>query len=76
MREVTSGGSFGSNGFMQHIGLGRAHRIETLEIYWPASGTRQTFRDVPANRVLEIREGADTFAERQQPRIPLGGPTQ
>jgi hypothetical protein len=67
MREVTSGGSFGANSFVQHIGLGRATVIDTLEIWWPASKTRQTFRQVPVNRFLEIREGAATYETRHVP---------
>jgi ASPIC and UnbV len=62
MREVTSGGSFGANSFMQHIGLGRATGIGRLEIFWPASGIRQVLRDVPINRTFVIREGDDSLS--------------
>ncbi len=67
-REVTSGGSFGSNSLTQHIGLGRAQMIDTIEISWPASGTKQTFHNVPVNQFLEIREDAQTYTVR---RVPL-----
>ena len=40
-REVTSGGSFGASSLAQHIGLGKASRIATLEIHWPVSRTTQ-----------------------------------
>ena len=70
-REVSSGGSFGANSFMQHIGLGPA-TIESVEITWPASKTRQTFRDVPVNSFLEIREGEPTFKVRTPKRVTLG----
>jgi hypothetical protein len=74
MREVSSGGSFGANSFVQHIGLGRATTIETLEISWPASRTRQTFRNVPVNQFLEIREGAETYTTRKVPAaFAVGG---
>jgi hypothetical protein len=73
VREVTSGGSFGSNSLMQHIGLGQASRIEALEVTWPASGVRQTFRDVPLDAFVEIREDAQTFTVRQPKRFRLGG---
>jgi len=56
-REVSSGGSFGASPLAQHIGLGRARRIKTVEVYWPASHTRQVLTDVPLDRVVEIREG-------------------
>jgi hypothetical protein len=71
-REVTSGGSFGASSLAQHIGLGKATRIETLEIYWPASRTTQTFHGVPINRFLEIREGDPAWRERKLPRFKLG----
>jgi hypothetical protein len=55
-REVTSGGSFGASSFTQHIGLGKAKRIKRLEVWWPATNTRQAFEDQPVNRMMEIRE--------------------
>ena len=70
-REVSSGGSFGANSLMQHIGLGRA-TIETVEIEWPASKTRQMFRDVPLNSFMTIREGDPTFKVRTPKRVILG----
>jgi len=59
-RVVSSGGSFGGNPLRQEIGLGRAARIESLELYWPASDTHQTFRDLAVDQFLEITEGAET----------------
>ena len=56
-RTVTSGGSFGASPLAQQIGLGRAARIETLEILWPTTGSKQVFRDVPLNQAIEVREG-------------------
>jgi len=55
-RTVNSGGSFGANPLEQHIGLGKAEKIDVLEIYWPTSDTTQTFRDVPVDRALRIVE--------------------
>ena len=69
-REVTSGGSFGGNSLTQHIGLGPS-RIASLEIAWPASGTKQEFRDVPSDAFLEIRELGDTFTVRTPLRFTL-----
>jgi ASPIC and UnbV/FG-GAP-like repeat len=74
MREVNSGGSFGANSFVQHIGVGHAKVIETLDIWWPASRTHQTFKNVPVNQFLEIREGADTYERRNvPPPFAIGG---
>jgi hypothetical protein len=72
-REVTSGGSFGASALTQHIGLGKATRIESLEVYWPASRTTQTLRSPPINRFLEIRESQDTWREVESRRISLAG---
>ncbi len=58
-RVVGSGGSFGANPLAQHVGLGRAARAEVLEVFWPASGERQRFEDVPAGRRYEIVEGGE-----------------
>jgi hypothetical protein len=70
-RHVTSGSSFGANPLEQHIGLGKADKVATLEIYWPASGTTQVFRDVPVNRVIEVREGASEYQTRTPQPIRL-----
>jgi hypothetical protein len=60
-RVVGTGGSFGSSSLQQEIGLGRALTIRALEVRWPTSGAVQVFRDVPMDRVLRIREGADRW---------------
>lgn len=62
-REVSSGGSFGASPLTQHIGLGKlkSGKIDSVEIWWPVSNTRQTFRDVSANQFLEIRESASEY---------------
>ncbi len=60
-REVTSGGSFGASPFTQHIGLGaglKEGKVETIEIWWPASNTRQTLHNIAANQVIRIEESA------------------
>ena len=53
---VSSGGSFGASTLEQEIGLGQAQRIDSLEVYWPTSGTLQVFRDLPMDTFMEIRE--------------------
>jgi hypothetical protein len=74
-REVTSGSSFGSNPLMQHIGIGKATRIDALEIEWPTSKTRQVFRNVPIDSVLEIREFEQAFKVLHPRRFTLAGPS-
>jgi hypothetical protein len=61
-RHVNSGGSFGGNPLRQTIGLGRAARIERLEILWPATGSTQTFTDLPADRAIHIVEGERAYS--------------
>jgi hypothetical protein len=71
-REVTSGGSFGSSSLTQHIGLGRATIIDSLEVYWPGSRTTQLFQDVPVNRFLQVREGKKSYSFLEPKRFVLG----
>ncbi len=68
---VGSGGSFGASSLEQEIGLGRAESIESVEIWWPASGTRQRFEGVPLDTAIEIVEGEDGYrvVERRGFRI-------
>lgn len=58
---VSSGGSFGASSLEQESGLGRAEAIESIEVWWPASGTRQSFEDVPLDAAIEIVEGDDGY---------------
>ena len=71
-REVTSGGSFGSSSLTQHIGLGRATIIDSLEVYWPVSRKTQLFQNVPVNRFLQIREGEASYSLLEPKRFVLG----
>jgi hypothetical protein len=68
-REVTSGGSFGSSPLMQHIGIGKATRIASIEVTWPTSKTRQVFTDVAPNQFIEVKELEKAFTKRRVPKI-------
>ncbi len=68
-REVTSGGSFGSSPLTQHIGIGKATRIASIEVTWPASRTRQVFKDVAPNQFIEIKESEKTYTKRRVAEI-------
>jgi len=70
-RHVSTGSSFGANPLEQTIGLGRARRIALLEIRWPASGTTQSFRDVPLDTRIEITEFADAWRPLATSRVGL-----
>ena len=73
-RTVSSGGSFGASPFEQHIGLGKSARILSIEIWWPASRTRQIFTNVGRNQFLEIKEFASDYTKLVRSSFRLGGP--
>jgi enediyne biosynthesis protein E4 len=55
--EVRSGGSyFSQNDLRIHFGIGKAEKVDTLEVRWP-SGVVDTAKDVAANQLVLIREG-------------------
>jgi hypothetical protein len=60
-RHVGSGSSFGANPLQQHIGLGKAGSVATLEVYWPTSGTTQVLHDISANQAIEVTEFAQAY---------------
>jgi tetratricopeptide (TPR) repeat protein len=72
-RTVGSGGSFGASPLEQNIGLGKARRIRRIEIGWPASRTRQIFRNVAMDQFLEIREFARSYTRLVRHPFCLGG---
>ena len=72
-RVIGSGSSFGANPLRAEIGLGTADRIDRLEVYWPATKTTQTFRDVGVNRFLRITEGQAKLTELHRLSFKLGG---
>jgi hypothetical protein len=71
-RTVGSGGSFGANPIEQHIGLGPQAKILKLEVWWPASNTRQSFGDVDANQFVEIREFGKTYTRLRRKSFVVG----
>jgi hypothetical protein len=73
-RHVNSGGSFGANPLRQHIGLGSAERITSLEIFWPTTGRTQRFEDLAADQLLEITEDQQHFQVRELKPIPFSDP--
>lgn len=57
-RTVRTGGSFGATALQQEIGLGKADRIDTLQIVWPtAERDTQTVTGLEADRAYRIEEG-------------------
>jgi tetratricopeptide (TPR) repeat protein len=72
-RTVGSGGSFGASPLQQHIGLGKDAHILNIELWWPATGTRQNFGNVGKNQFLEIHEFAKDFTRLERRPFVLGG---
>jgi hypothetical protein len=52
---TTSVGYASSSSPLIHFGLGREARVKVLEIRWP-SGVTQVLKDLPADRIVEIKE--------------------
>jgi hypothetical protein len=71
-RTVGSGGSFGGSPLRQHVGLGRGARAITLDIWWPASNTRQRFTGVAVNQSIEVTELVQDYTRVTPGRLPLG----
>ena len=71
-RTVGSGGSFGANPIEQHIGLGAHAKILKMEVWWPASNTRQSFMQVDANQFVEIREFGKTYTRLRRKSFVVG----
>jgi len=60
IRERKGGGSYLSASDPRiHFGLGAAARADRIEIRWP-SGTVDVLTDVPANRLIRVREGSSS----------------
>jgi hypothetical protein len=55
--EVRSGGSYISQSDLRvHFGLGKAEKVDVLEIRWP-SGHVDTLKEVKANQLIFVKEG-------------------
>ncbi|MEP7376711.1 MAG: CRTAC1 family protein [Chitinophagaceae bacterium] len=68
-RDVNSGGSFGSNPLTQHIGIGQATTIQSIEIKWPVTDTTQVFKNLQPGNTLKIKEGVNSFSEMQLRKV-------
>ena len=68
---VGTGGSFGASSLQQEIGLGRATKIQSAAITWPATGQTQTLTDLALDTTYLIREGAAEPVPISQTRFSL-----
>jgi hypothetical protein len=56
---VGTGGSFGSQSLRQEIGLGKAERIETVEVQWPKVGVPNgIFSGIALDSAVKLTEGS------------------
>lgn len=68
-RTVGYGSSFGGNPLRQHIGVGKADSIDSVEIFWPVSKTTQVFKDVAVDHDFYVKEGASKLEPRSYKRF-------
>jgi hypothetical protein len=66
-RTVGYGSSFGGNPLQQHIGLGRAEKVDEVEICWPGTARPQVFHSVAVDQRILVREGDATY--RPAPKL-------
>ena len=58
-RTISGAGSYlSASDIRAHFGLGETPRVEKVEVTWP-DGTTRTVVDLPANRLLVIRQGGE-----------------
>ncbi len=68
--EVRSGGSYISqNDLRIHFGLGKADKVDLLEIRWP-SGQVDTLKNITANQQIFVKEGQGIIRTMQFPTNP------
>ena len=71
-RTVGETSSFGGNPMEQAIGLGHGARNIRVEVWWPASKTRQQFSAVAKDQFIEIKEFAVGYTELDRRPYRLG----
>jgi len=72
-RAVGFGSSFGGNPLRQHIGLGPAGVVKSVEVRWPGSGTVQRFAGLGADSIFRLREGDPQAKEVKLKSFRIGG---
>jgi len=71
-RTVGETSSFGGNPIEQHIGLGHGARIVSLDVWWPATKTRQQFPNVEKDQFIAINEFATGYVKLKRTLEPIG----
>jgi hypothetical protein len=52
----SGGGYFSQNDLRVHFGIGKAEKVELLEIRWP-SGLVETLKGIKPNQLIVVKEG-------------------
>ena len=47
-----------------HFGLGKASRVDSLEVLWPVTKKAERFTDLEADRIITIKEGSGIVARQ------------
>jgi tetratricopeptide (TPR) repeat protein len=72
-RTVGETSSFGGNPLEQHIGLGHGARILSIDIWWPATNTRQHFTNIGKDQFISIKEFATDYAKLDRKPVKAPG---
>ncbi|MBV9181747.1 MAG: CRTAC1 family protein, partial [Acidobacteria bacterium] len=74
MDEVRSGGSYFSQSDLRvHFGVGKAEKVDRLEVRWP-SGLIDTLKNVAVNQLVIVGEGQGVIKTVSFPTIPAISP--
>lgn len=68
---VSGGGSYGGSPLTQHIGLGDATRLDSVEVTWPRSGKNQRFANAGLDGRCRLVEGGDQVETRWTPALSI-----
>jgi len=67
--EVRSGGGyFAQSDLRIHFGIGKATKVDLLEVRWP-SGTIDTLKELQANQLIYVKEGEGVVRREAYPQI-------
>lgn len=74
-RTVGGTGSFGSNPMELHVGLGKAQRVVSLNVHWPATGKTDRYTNVPLDACVQLTEGNAKLESVPLKNVTFGGGT-
>ena len=71
---VNTGASFGAASLRQEIGLGKAEKIESVEVFWAQPGPEKSvYANVPLDRIVKITEGNSEVTVLDRKAVLLKG---